>query len=318
MEPNDQPSPPSEAAVTVVLIADFESGDDRGWNDLRVTLGALAGQDFRETMDVVLVETEDMRDRIPSDLFEILPSLRVAFVDANDSYDLRNAGIELAGTDFVVTLDGDCAPGPNWVRTAVETLRADPQLAVVSGRTLYAGDSLLARGMTLLGRSYIEEDRESRHIANHGAGFRRSLVRDFPLPRAVGIFGSQLQAEKLLAAGRRLRFEPTMEVRHAYDGWAFERDQRPLLGYGVLRIRMEDDRVANAKLARLGILSVPIFFVGRLLRSWRNSLRYYRRYDVRAWELPAVFVYAVIGGVMEIPGMLRAVRGQPPHATRFR
>jgi len=309
----------NQLAASVIILSDFASGTDQGWDDLRRTLTALAEQDVTEPVEYILVESEDLRDSFPADLCRILPGMRVVFFASSNSYDLRNQGVREARTEIVGTLDGDCAPDRDWVRMMIDALRQHPKAAAVSGRTVYAGDGFYSRAAALLERSYIEVGQTGpmRHIANNGAGFRRSAYVDHPLPTDLGVFASQLQSEALMDAGYELRFEPRMRVTHAFYP-AFDRDHRAGIGYGVLRIRIQDGRLRYAPLARWGYLSVPIFFLGRLFKAWVNAALYRHEYGVRWYELPGVFALGIAGSTMEVPGMLRAVRHGPPPETGFR
>jgi hypothetical protein len=309
----------SSPVASVVVLSDFASGTAQGWEDLRRVLESLARQDVAEPVEYILIESEAFRSSFPAGLRDILPGLRVVFSPATNSYELRNEGVRAARTEVVGTLDGDCTPDRDWVRIMIESLREHPKAAAVSGRTVYAGSGFYSRAAALLERSYIEVGRAGpmRHIANNGAGFRRSVYLRFPLPTDLGVFASQLQSEDMVAAGYELLFEPRMRVTHAFYP-AFDSDHRKGIGYGTLRIRMDDPRPPYAWLARLGILSVPIFFVGRLMKGWFNALRYWRAYGVRWYELPAVLALGVFGSAMEVSGMLRAVRHAPPPVTGFR
>lgn len=305
--------------ASIVVLSDFASGTAQGWEDLRRTLAALGRQDFAQPVELILVEAEALRAELPADLHDLVPSLRVVFVTAPNSYALRNEGVRAARAEIVGTLDGDCMPDPDWVRRMVEALRARPRAAAVSGRTVYAGNGFRSRAAALLERSYVEEGRDGsmRHISNNGAGFRRSVYLAHPLPTHLGVFASQVQSEAMLRAGHELLFEPRMRVTHAFYG-GFDRDHRRGVGYGVIRVRTDDARLPQAWLARLGYLSIPIFFLARTVKGWRHALRYRRYFGVRRYELPAVFALAVSGCLAEIPGMLRAVRGEPPPPSRFR
>jgi hypothetical protein len=308
-----------EPVASVVVLSDFASGTQQGWDDLRRTLTALARQNFEEPIEYLLIESEDLRADVPPDLRAILPSLRVVFSSSRNSYELRNDGVRAAACDIVGTIDGDCAPSPDWVRHMVAALRTHPRAAAVSGRTIYDGDSFESRASSLLERGYIEEGGRgpTRHIANNGAGFRRTAYLAHPLPTGLGVFASQLQAEAMMRAGYELLFEPRMQVTHAYYP-TFAADHRRGIGYGTLRIRLESDQVPYARLARLGYLSVAIFFLARLGKGWARTLRDWRGYGIRWYEVPRVLLLAITGCVNELPGMLRAVRGQPPPETGFR
>ncbi len=307
------------AVASVVVLSDFASGTEQGWGDLRSVLAGLARQDVTEAVEYILIESETLRDSFPPDLHHILPGLRVVFSPATNSYALRNEGVRAARTEIVGTLDGDCTPESDWVRLMIAAMRQHPQAAAVSGRTVYAGNGLYSRAAALLERSYIEvrPGAAARHIANNGAGYRRSVYLKYPLPTHLGVFAAQVQSEDMLRAGYELLFEPRMRVTHAFYP-AFDCDQRKGSGYGVLHVRIEDSRSPYAPLARLGMLSVAVFFFGRVVKAWFNAARYWSTYGIRWFELPAVFALGVVGCAMEVPGMVRAVRHDPPPETRFR
>jgi hypothetical protein len=322
--PIDQAPPESthagdDFAASVVVLSDFASGTEQGWNDLRGTLAALARQDTDEKVEYLLVESEEYREAVPGDLQSILPGLRVVFTPRRNSYEIRNDGVRAASCEIVATIDGDCAADPDFVRLLIDSLRAHPNAAAVSGRTVYSGTGFYNRAAALLERSYVEEGRRGpmRHITNNGSGFRRSVYLAHPLRTDVGVFASQLQSAAMLRAGYDLLFEPRMRVTHAFYP-SFDRDHRRGCGYGAIRIRLEDRALPYASLAHLGPLSVPIFFCGRLTKGWLQALRHWRTYEVRWYELPAVLVLAVMGCLEEIPGLWRAAVGQPPPTTNFR
>jgi len=170
-----------------------------------------------------------------------------------------------------------------------------------------------------LERSYVETQAAGNtvHIANNGAGFRRSIYLQHPLPTDRGVFASKEQSEAILRAGHRLLFEPGMQVEHQFHE-AFDRDHRRGVGYGTISIRRRNPALPGAWAARLGYASIPIFVGVRLLKGCWNALRFYPRYGVRWFELPAVFALALKGCLREVPGMLRAVRDEPPPETLFR
>jgi cellulose synthase/poly-beta-1,6-N-acetylglucosamine synthase-like glycosyltransferase len=169
--------------ATIVTVSDYKAGDAESWDALRLTLQGLARQDYREPVEFLLVEAVASSQAIPSDLLEILPGLKVVRVEGRTSYDFKNAGARAASADFVVLLDADCAPHPNWWRSIIEHRRRHPQAAVISGRTKYKGQGLLPRVFALLDRSYVDcgGPGRTRAISNNNAGFAREILLKFPL-----------------------------------------------------------------------------------------------------------------------------------------
>ena len=312
--------PTKEPAVSVVIISDYASGLEEGWNELRATLRALAEQDFEEPANFTLIESAELAPRIPPDIGTILPALRVVTVPQRTSYELKNAAVEAASTELVAMLDGDCAPSPEWLRRLVDAMRAHPEAAVISGRTVHPDQGLLHRAMGAVNRSYVDVGQAgpTKRISNNNALYRRSAFLAHPLPTNVGPFGSHLQAEAILRGGGHLRFEPRAQVVHAYEGWATERNFRRGNGYGVIRTRRADPRMPYAWLTRLGYLSIPLFVGGHILTAWWYCIRRGRDHGVAWYELPVAFAFAAAAISMETPGMLSALRNQAGVDTLFR
>lgn len=305
--------------ASVVVVCDYASGSDQALSDVRRALTAVAAQDFDEPIEYILVESEELRDRLPQDVLDVLPSLRVVFSPAHGSCELRNDGVRAASCEIVATLDADCTPDPGWLRHLVEDLRNHPEAAAVSSSTRYNGEDLLSRVAGAIERSYItgESLGPTVHLAPSAAGFRRSVYLEHCLPIHVGPFAGRLQSESMLRAGRLLLFDPRLRVRHQfYPG--FYATYHYNVGYATVRVRLEDARLRDAWLARLGFLSLPIFFGGRLLKGWMRALRWWPDYGIRWYEVPSIFAIAICGCLLEIPGMVRALRGEPPPATLFR
>ena len=258
--------------------------------------------------------------RIPPDFGIILPALRVITVPQRTSYELKNAAVQAASTELVAMLDGDCAPSAEWLRRLVDAMRAHPEAAVISGRTVHSADGLVHRAMGAVNRSYVDVGHAgpTRHISNNNALYRRSAFLAHPLATNVGPFGSRLQAEAILRSGGRLLFEPRARVVHAYEGWATEWNFRRGLGYGVIRTRRVDPRLPYAWLTRVGYLSIPLFVAAHILTGWWYCLRRGRDHGVVWYELPVAFAFVAIACTMEIPGMLSALRNEAGVDTLFR
>ncbi len=306
--------------VTVVVTSDYASGKLAGWNDLRSNLAGLAAQDYKEPAEFLLVETAEIAPTIPPDVLQILPQLRVVVTQATSASELKNAGARAAAADLVAMIDADCTPVRGWLRHLVNALRENPDAVVVSGRTSYGSRTLLDRVMALVTRSFLDEGRPSatRHVTINNAGFRREAFLAHPLPEDTGAHMSMLQSEAISRDGGRFRFEPGMHVTHTYGGWAMEREIRRSMGYGVIKVRRLDNRMPHAWMARLGLVSVPLFIVLRALHSCWNCVRRAGDYGVAWYELPIAFLLAAAACSMEAPGMLRAVRDLPHGTSEFR
>lgn len=301
----------ADPTVSVVVVIDYKVGEDGGLGDLGLTLRALARQDYDEPAEFLLVEAQG---GTPPDLdgLEAPADLRVTYVPAETSYDLKNEGARAARADLVVILDADCVPEPGWLSAAVAHHRAHPRAAAISGRTLYRARGLLPRIFALLDRSYVGADRPgpAGAISNNNAAFRRDVMVDLPLRNDLGTFGSKLHSEAIAAAGGALRYEPAMVVRHAYGGWRMQRLARLHMGYAMARHRRLDPAARHAWMFGIGAAGLPFILAMAVAGSWKNCLRRARGYGVRWWQVPLAMAVAVPVHAMEMPGVLLALRGR--------
>src|SRR5262245_51302306 len=130
-------------AFSVVIVSDYVAGSSDAWRSLRKTIVALAAEDRGEALEFVYVEHPDRVRSFPEDLKGLLPRLRVVLDASPTSYGLRNAGVRAAATPWVAMLDADCLPCSGWLKQVSRIIRANPDAAVISGRTRYPGSSLM-------------------------------------------------------------------------------------------------------------------------------------------------------------------------------
>jgi len=311
---------PTAPFVTVVIVSDYAGGEEKSWNDLRRNLQQLSHQTYREPVEFLFVESRRFRQEVPPDLLSIVPSLKTLFIDGETSYQMKNAGASAASGDVVIMLDADCTPEPGWLEAFVETMHAHPEAGAVSGRTTYPGRNLLERILALTGRTYLNrpDTGETWSISNNNAAFRLKALLDHPLSDKAGPFGGRLHAQTLINAGYKVLFEPRARAVHDFESWSMERDVRRNVGYATITMRRLEPNMPLSWMARLGYLSIPLFFISRLLLTWWLCLRYFRDYHVAWYELPAALGVAVAIHVMELPGMVRAVRTAPVTDTAYR
>ncbi len=314
------PQTPTKPVVSVITAIDFAYQGDRSADDVRATMAALAAQDFDGPLEFLLSESTDRVARLPPDLATILPSLRILSYPVGSSYELMNAAAQEASADIVAFIDGDCAPCPEWIRCLVETLRENPDVVGVSGRTLYAGRTRWERMMALLSRSFVDPGRfgPTRFFSNNNGGMRRDVWLQHPLPTHAGPYGSRLQTEAIRRASGRFLFQPHMRLVHDYEGWRMERDIRRHHGFSTVVTRLLDPKMPQAWLVRLGYLSIPIIVAAKTLDNWADCIRCAPQYGVRWREVPLAMALSVLLHLMEIPGMVQAFRGRPLARTAYR
>ena len=315
--PRTTPQP----AVTVVVVSDYASSTrERSWADEHRCLMALAAQTTTEPFEVVISESAEWESEFPAKLLAVAPNTRVVFSAVGSSYGLKNAGVRAGSAPITVVLDADCQMAPNWISLLLETMRRHPEVSVVSGRTVYEGDSAAVRILALVTRSYLDpgHEGETRFIANNAAGFRTDVLRQHPLPEALGPFSARVQSESLLSGGYKLWFDPRLRVVHEFEGWRMEADIRRNIGYGTVATRLAHPELPYASLVRSGMPSIPLIWLGKLINSWGDCFRCAPSYGVRWFELPLALATSVAVNLMEVPGMIAGYRKQPIRKTAYR
>lgn len=236
------------------------------------------------------------------------------------AYELKNAGVRRARAPIVAVIDADCVPMAGWLRAALEGFRAHPDAAAVSGRTVYRGRIALERILSLITRS-LPTDGEAaatQRIAANNVAYAREVYLRHPLTLEAGTWSSRLQNEAILRSGGRLYFEPRMEVVHDHAGWSMEWDIRRNLGRSLVTTRQVDPLQPYAWVLKFGYAAVPIFVLGQTLLTARRCCLWHRYYGVRWYEIPVALVLALATHLMEVPGIIQALRGQAVGATQFR
>ena len=307
--------------ASVMVVSDYRPGEQKSWDDLRKTLGALALQDFDEPVEYLLLENTGDLEIMPADVPRVIPGIRVVASDARGSYSLKNAGIRAAKGDLVMVLDADCIPGAGWVRAGVQAMRRWPDAVAISGRTTYPGRSKLERALGLLSRCYVDRGTAGtvRLLSTNNMVVRRSVFCSNPLPDDAGPFAYRLLTERLLRRGGKLYFEPAMRAVHDFEGWPMERDMRRNVGWTSIHIRQFDEHLPGARTVRtLGPAAVPLLYAYRIAESTGHCWRLPRYFGLHRRDIPMLLALAALVHSFEIPGMLRALGGRPAGRTVYR
>ncbi len=289
----------TRAVVSVIVASDFQAGGQRSWRSEREILEALARQDIRQPVEVLLVENERYRNATPSHLGDIYPGLRIVYAPETQSARLKDFGVSQVDAELVAVLEADCVPEPPWLRVLVDTLRQRPEVSAVSGKTSYGNETMYRRALSLVDRSFDDLGGPgfTPRVSNNGAIYRRGLLLQFPYPAAVTPFTSaRLREEAMRRAGHVFFFEPAAVMRHAIGGWDFIRDFRRHTGYSDMFVH-----------PTRGLRSIPRLSWRRRCREARDCLRLGSRY-LRWYDWPLTAALLVTAPVLELPGMLDALR----------
>jgi GT2 family glycosyltransferase len=130
----------------------------------------------------------------------------------------RNVGLRAAAHEIVLVTDDDCTVAPNWVGTAWQTMRDDPE-KIVTGRVLPVGEASAVLDVVdePVARDYTGAARGGLLFPNNMVLNRRLVLEEGGFDER---FGPEEAAEdndfcyRWLRAGRRLIYEPELTVWH--------------------------------------------------------------------------------------------------------
>ena len=228
------------AGVTVVVVSDFEPNAGKSWRDEIAMLNALASQDVSTEFPVIVAESsEHDGTALPPAMRSSVPKLQMHYVPSTRSATLKDSAVAECRTPYVVVVEADALPEPDWLRRICETAELHPDADVVSGRTYYGEESSWQRIMNLIGRSFDDSGATgpSESVSNNGALYKTEALRQFPYPPgATPFLSARRRNAQMRAAGLRFHFCREARMRHAIGGMRFAFDVHRNAGYSDLMI----------------------------------------------------------------------------------
>ena len=226
-------------------------------------------------------------------------------------YGLKNRGIREARGRFVALADADVVPADDWLERALAALEdAGPDAALVTGRTRYL-PGLFSREMAIAQLPNQEDTpHATTHFLAHNVLLRPSIVSPMLFSGDTIRLGSDTHlADRLLQAGYRLLYDPSLSTVHNYARrWTEIYRHCLVIGYSYERFGLSTGE-PRSKLLR--------DFIGRmriLMERWR-ALR--RPMGLSRWRLPLSFSFFVLYSTALAQGIAQAQRGKPEPFARW-
>jgi len=290
--------------ITIVVEWENPRDVDSEWTDR--AMRALADELAREgasaenrptvlyLFDTLALDDTSVRDSIlrsAPDL-EDLATVKVIPTEGLAYYQLKNQGIALTTTPYVVLLDSDASPQPGWLAGLLRPFER-PEIMAVSGVTSLETHNAVSRSMALIWifdlPSEHERLRGQINIHANNCAFRTDFFQKNPFPNTPA-FKKQCGLWLADIVERGFGFERTPEAycRHApHSGMRFVVWRAIQSGF---------DRDAKAKLQGQGRFAR----VARGLRVWIKKtgrstgriLAHHSEVDMPAYQVPISLVVA--------------------------
>lgn len=214
--------------IATVVIPSYNAEAEIG----RV-LEALDRQTIRNRIETLVVDNGSTDGSLAN--AERLADRTAVVTDEQGSGPARNAGMRLTTTPFMLSLDSDCTPDPDWAERHLERLAAEPDSTLATaGRTLpQPTTDRWGRRADITPHPAFEDGVPLYAVAGN------ACFRTEPLRRLGGFpsLGADDSALGLIARQRGYRFAWTPEavVYHRNPtGWrGYTRQMRKIGGYAI-------------------------------------------------------------------------------------
>jgi glycosyltransferase involved in cell wall biosynthesis len=204
---------------------------------------------------------------------------------------------------FVVYLDGDCIPAPDWLERHLAGLRDGAH--ATSGLTRYEGGFMAAlEGVLDFGFLLPEEPRALACYASNNTGFRRDVLLETPAPEGPMRCNCYAHAQLLLRRGTPVRMAPGARVMHERQAFFAERLRR---GFDLVAACWVNPSLPETRLLRLGVLATPFFYLRELVNDQRRLHAGWRELGIRSWQLPLAMALLPFLRLADVGGIARAL-----------
>jgi GT2 family glycosyltransferase len=133
-------------------------------------------------------------------------------------FDQKRHGVLESRGRYVALADSDARPADDWLERGLEILDpGDPKISIVTGRTRYLPGPFFREVTIAQLPNQQDSPRDTTHFLAHNALLRAEAARK------IGFEGGHIRlgastdlAERLLAAGYRVRYDPRLSAVHNY------------------------------------------------------------------------------------------------------
>lgn len=287
---------------TVVLEThNLTEGTDR--DRFRAVVRAALAMETEDGQAEVLVCDNSARPEIAAFMSREFPQIRR--IDTTGlGYDQSKAmAARVTLSRYLLFLDGDCLPEPEWHRHLLGWL-ASGQAAACAGYTRYEG-GFFAAIMTILdfGFFFPLSSRNLGCYAFNNCGFLRELLEAIPYPHADMRCSCFAHAQLLCRNGTPARLVPQARALHALPPLIRERTRQ---GYDAIAACWGNPDLPEAQWLRWGIWALPRFYARAVHLDWQRTFRGRKNLWIATWTIILALPLFPIFRILDALGMVRA------------
>ena len=187
------------------------------YNDTRRLLRCLLALERQEHHDIEVVVSDNSSTQPLYEVQTRVPWVRFVTQPAKGAGPARNLGIESTTAPYLLLLDADCVPAPNWLETA-RSLTHEASRDIIGGRLTVFDETPPPRSGAEAFETIFAFNQEA-YINQKGFSVTANLMLPRSIFEAVGPFAADVSEDfewchRATAAGFRLRYAPELIVSH--------------------------------------------------------------------------------------------------------
>ena len=286
----------------IVETHTFEEGGD--WERLRAALRAATAILPADGTGELIVADACGVPQLQEMLASQFPHARRAAAVRLDYDGTKAAAARMASGRYLLFLDGDCIPQPEWHQRLLEPLRSGDAVAC-GGFTRYEGGFLAAVLSVMdFGFFYPRVARALTCYASNNCAFlRATLVDEVPYPSGCLRCRCFFHAQQLLRRGTPMMLVPEARVLHEMQPILRERSRQ---GYDVIAACRTDPQLPQARWLRFGLFSLPLFYLQHVWYDWTRVWAGRADLELSPWQVAGAFLLFPLLRLIDAAGMLRA------------
>lgn len=205
----------------------------------------------------------------------------------------RNLGAAAATGEYLLFIDDDCEPAPDWIEQNVAALH-QPGVGAVGGQIAGKSKAFFAQCVDFSSFAFYQSSQpRETHVCSASLGVRRQVFED------VGGFNAQLRSGedidfcyRLMGMGYKTVYQPAVKVRHNHGRTDFMTLMRYSYFYGRVKglfVKVRHQRMSRRNRA-LAMLRRPLPYFAMIIPISLSITALIIRVNVR--EYPRVLLYA--------------------------
>lgn len=218
----------------------------------------------------------------------------------------KQMGMDAATGDLIAFTDADCTVPVWWARSIAKNLMNGAD--IVTGPVRHDKD-FVRELIAVSDFRDFQSDRLTWINSFPGCNFavRSRDMNGVIYNRSGDIRGGsdRLLSWQLYTGGRRIRYDPTMSVRHAPAvSLSSLLERRMMYGRTAMGMRILDPTLPGGAIARMGPLSAPAYIVYKLGKDTFRLIRMACQRLINPWHAPLLLPLLILFRLMDAVGVL--------------